>query len=170
MLSYSVSALRRLRPQGWQSQTPVVGQPQTSRLSVSAQSVTGGEEGISCAWVAGAGPTREDRGTREHALQIRLWRWVRSIGAGGLIVQFYNVSNPHEVVMCQRQNSLCTQPFHISCIHLPCLWHSLQLSQSLTLGLPFPIPRNTSLRPWLGSERYVRDRVPHPRSRSGGLR
>lgn len=35
MLSYSLSALRRLRPQGWQSQTPSVGQAQIFCLRVS---------------------------------------------------------------------------------------------------------------------------------------
>jgi hypothetical protein len=91
MLSYSVSALRRLRPHGWQSQTPSVGQLQTSRLRVSALSFTGGEDVTSCACIMEAGPTSDESETREQGLQIRRWRWLRRIGAGGLIVQFYQI-------------------------------------------------------------------------------
>jgi hypothetical protein len=103
MPSYSESALRRLRPQGWQSQTPSVAQLQTARRRLSplkgvvvvdgggVEDVdVGGAEGVEGRlWVwSGDCSTRDERGIREHALQMRRWRYLRRTGAGGLIVQF----------------------------------------------------------------------------------
>jgi hypothetical protein len=116
-----VSALRRLRPQGWQSQTPSVGQMHTSRTRVSALSVMGGE-GTSCAFVTGARPTSDESETREHALQMRRWRWLRRTGAGGLIVQFYRVLaiSTKSFIKCKTHSAHNPSTSPASTNHVPC--------------------------------------------------
>jgi len=160
MPSYSESALRRLRPQGWQSQTPSVAQLQTARLRLSplrgcvvvvgggveeAEDVEG-VEGRLCA-CSGHCSTSDDSGIREHGLQMRRWRYLRRTGAGGLIVQFCCV---YQYLGLQffKLSSLGTRSGHIFDSLQPYLGHSLLFCHSLLLL--DPSQRNTNLQLWHG--------------------
>jgi len=141
ILSYSTSELRRLRPQGWQSQT-LSGHVQLSRFKVSALRVVG-DGGSSWVFVEEAGWTSEERGTREQALQIRRWRWRRRIGAGGLIVQFLQTTRLH-------------------------LLHSPTISLAQSPNLPAPVPR-ASLPPSTKYQSAARARYLNVCSGSGSM-
>jgi hypothetical protein len=119
-----VSALRRLRPQGWHSQTPSDGQVHIALLIVSGPRIMGADEEPSSSYAEGFEMISEESGAREQPVQIRRCRWRRRTDAGGLIVQFYLFELVTSMPSYSTQNTPCKQPFHTSYILPPCLWHN----------------------------------------------